>query len=685
MTVNAPRRAWLVATATMALGASLLVAPAAIAADGAYPRTAEAAQAAIEASLAATGATSISAGFTDLDGVAWQGTTGVIDASGGSPGPDTRYGIGSASKMFATAAVVQLVDDGLVDLDEPVVTYLPQFSMQSPQYRQITVRMLLDHSAGFPGTSYANSFTSVPFTGYAQQVMDYLARSNLKTTPGAMSVYCNDCFTVAGELVAEVSGMSYADYVEQEILGPLGMSQSLFVTGAPPAPGTVARAVSDGVNRPLEITNAYAAGGLMSTSTDMLSFARMLMAGGMSGGEQVLTETSITEMGTSQLGTTLDPVPEATVDYGLGWDSVRDLSLRAVGVRAWVKGGDTDNYHAGLLVAPDSGLAVFVAGAGTYSSTAAEAVAEEILLNALAERGDIPAVPERIGNDQPPLAKPTEADIRAMVGTYLGTPMFGFRISRGDGDTLTTASLQSGRWLPGASTMSFRTDGSWWVDGGPPWSFTTVKGWSRTYLVLTQPAGYGNAFGQNILGQRVAPSGPTDRAWRQRLGEWLYVSDLPTSLTWLASKSTSVTRIPGLPGYVAFTGLSPVNASRSAIGSMFLQVPLMQGRDLNDAVPIRGAYLSMGDTVMVKRDRVAMLPPGRHTIRIGAQGYGEWREASRAGTVSVRGADAWYVYDADLAVLSYGYRRAVDVEVPAGGMLLVLGEPGAAINLTLTR
>ena len=243
------------------------------------------AQTSIEKSLESTGATSITAGLTDVSGLLWQGTTGVVDAGGALPGPSTQYGIGSTSKMLATAAVMQLVDAGRVGLDQPVVRYLPQFTMLSPQYRQITVRMLLDHSAGLPGSAYTNGMTTRPYPDYAADVLANLARSRLKTTPGAMSVYCNDCFTLAGELVAQVSGMPFTDYVERNLLAPLAMSHSDYVTDAMPAPGSVARVVADGRTQPLEVTNVFASGGLMSTPQDMLAFARMLLARGVSGDE----------------------------------------------------------------------------------------------------------------------------------------------------------------------------------------------------------------------------------------------------------------------------------------------------------------------------------------------------------------------------------------------------------------
>ena len=661
--------------------ASLIAGAPATAASGDFPVTRAAAQAAIEQSLAETGATSITAGLTDLDGLIWQGTTGIVDASGASPDADTIYGIGSTSKMFAAVAVMQLVDRGLVDLDAPVVRYYPEFRMRSPQYRQVTVRMLLDHSAGFPGAAYANMATTRPYAGYARGALANLARSSLKHTPGAMSVYCNDCFTLAGELVAEVSGMPFTTYVEQEVLEPLAMTESEYITGALPAPGTVARVVGDGQTLPLEVFNAYATGGLMSTSTDMAAFARMLMSGGTSGSTELLTAASVAEMGRSQLRTTLDLVTDTRWNYGLGWDTVDDVTLKAVGVRAWVKGGDTGNYHASLIVAPDAGLAAFVSGAGSYSSSAAQAVGEEMILHALVERGDLPAMPTKIGTDQPARATPAEADFAKMIGIYVGSGNLYRRITRVD-DRLRIDALSDGRWVPGSYTLSYRTDGSWWIDDSFAQSITTMKGWGRTYLISTKPQGYGNAFGQDVVGQRVTSGTSIDKAWRARLGQWLYVADVPTSFLWLGMPATRITRIPGLAGYLDVGNASAVDARQAEYASMFLQVPLMNGRDLDDLEPVDARTLRMGSTVMVSRDRLPDLKRGATSIRIGAQGYGEWREAPRATRIDVRGADAWFVYDASIEGLAYGYRNASDVPVPPGGLVLVLAEAGDRVKVT---
>ena len=678
---NAFGRRRVALAAALTVITSLAIATPAVAADQAYPRTAVAAQQAVEKALAATGATSITAGLTDITGLLWQGSTGVIDSRGAVPQPTTQYGVGSASKMFATAAVMQLVDAGKVGLDQPVVRYLPQFTMLSPQYRQITVRMLLDHSAGFPGTSYANAFTTVPVPGYADGVLANLARSRLKTTPGAISVYCNDCFTVAGEVVAEVSGMPFTQYVDRNILAPLRMTRSGYVTKAMPAPGTVARVVVDGRTQPLEVTNVYASGGLMSTPADMLAFGRLLMANGQSGATPLLSAGSIAEMGRSQLGTSLHPITRNVWNYGLGWDTVEDMTLDSVGVRAWVKGGDTGAYHASLIVAPDAGLAAFVSGAGAFGSTAAEAVAEEILLNALAERGDIPEVPARLGGDQPPAVTPSQDHINGIVGTYLGTPGLGFRVERGAGDTLSLATLSGDAWVPNPIPFSFRTDGAWWADDPSPRSLRAVTGWGRTYLVVSSPNGYGTTFGEQILGERVQPAGAIAPAWKSRLGEWLFVDDGPTSMSWLGSPTTAITRIPGLPGYLDVATLSPVDARQPTMGSMFLQVPLMMGRDLDDLLPVKPGLARMGSIAMVQRDRVASLEAGLNTVPIGAKGYAEWREVDVAGRIAVSDAQAWYLYDKGVALLKYGKKDATGVTAPAGSLLVVFGAPGDAVEV----
>ncbi len=121
------------------------------------------AKAAAREAMAESEASALTLALVDGERVIWTESLGYADrAAGKAAGPETMFGIGSVSKMFATIAVMKLVEQGKVSLDEPLVTYLPDFSMLSPEYRDITVRMLLNHSAGFPGGDMRNAVTSQP-------------------------------------------------------------------------------------------------------------------------------------------------------------------------------------------------------------------------------------------------------------------------------------------------------------------------------------------------------------------------------------------------------------------------------------------------------------------------------------------------------------------------------------------
>ena len=141
------------------------------------------------------------------DALGWQDQPGKIAAT-----PQCTYNVASVSKIYCTAAVMILVQRGLVELDTPVVQYVPDFKMLDEDYKKITVRHLLNHASGLPGTQWKGfSVTALTERDYYQEVLDYLAISHLKAKPGEYSVYCNDGFTLAEIVVARVSGRSRFD------------------------------------------------------------------------------------------------------------------------------------------------------------------------------------------------------------------------------------------------------------------------------------------------------------------------------------------------------------------------------------------------------------------------------------------------------------------------------------------
>ncbi len=456
---------------------------------------------AARSALKQTKSTSVSVALVSSGKTVWSQTFGRVNAAGKKPSPTTMYGVGSVSKTVTAIAVMQLVDAGKVSLDAPVVRYIPDFTMASPQYKQITVRMLLNHSAGLPGTDYADALSYKPIPSYVDRVLSGLRTSHLKTTPGAMNVYCNDCYTLAGLVVERVSGLPYQDYVAKNVFKPLGMKHSTYASSVP-APGAVAPVLQGGKAQPFQITNIFASGGLLSTSDDMARLAMIFTGDGVVGGKRIISSSAVEQMGADQTTTTLKAAPPNNFRYGLGWDTVEDPALKSVGVRGWTKGGDIGQYHAGFVIAPDQGLAVVVEGAGTtFSSTGAETIAQTVLLNALVETGAIKKMPKPI-TGKPTKDKATPKQVKKMTGIFLAQNLT-LKVVEGENRSLRFSLLSDGKWARQPGRFVRRADGAFWATKTPGASISVVKAWGRTYLTLRGVGGTGTFRTHATLGQRM--------------------------------------------------------------------------------------------------------------------------------------------------------------------------------------
>ena len=508
------------------------LAPAAQAASP-YARTIRDGRAAARALLEQTGAPSLSLALVSNGRVVWRQSFGYADVdTKTAPTPTTRYGIGSVSKTVATVALMQLVDDGLVSLDEPVVAYLPEFRMASPGYRNVTVRMLLDHSSGFPGSAYGSAMATDYWPGYLDQVMGTLAVSRLKHTPGALSVYCNDGFTLIEGIVAAVTGEPFPEYVQDEVLVPLGMTDSAYPL-TEFADGSYAKAYGDdGSANPREVVNALASGGLYSTPTDMAQLATMFMSRGAYGGRQILSAASVREMGTDQTVGEIRPTVFKAAKYGLGWDSVTQPGLLKAGFTAWMKGGDSSDYHAGFVVVPGQDLAAVVQGVAPIDSGKAETLCERILLHALRDRGALRRLPAPIPAVAPPVKAATAAQLRAIQGYWAGNSLVLKAESGADPQSVTVFTLgPDGAWHEMVAGLRMRTDGRFHHKGsaGSIWIASAA---GRRYLVVRTAAG-GFYYDNMPLAQKLTTGEPLSKAWDSRLGGvWLAVNECPTSTIW---------------------------------------------------------------------------------------------------------------------------------------------------------
>jgi CubicO group peptidase (beta-lactamase class C family) len=158
---------------------------------------------------------------------------GVLDVrTGAAVTPDSLFHVGSVTKPWTATLVLQLVDEGRLDLDAPVVGYLPAFAVADPAATAaVTARQLLAHTGGFAGDLFLD-------TGDGDDAADrYLERLRTEAVqvypPGAMFSYCNSGFCVLGALVARLRGTTWETAVRERVAGPLGVRHmALSAAGA---------------------------------------------------------------------------------------------------------------------------------------------------------------------------------------------------------------------------------------------------------------------------------------------------------------------------------------------------------------------------------------------------------------------------------------------------------------------
>ncbi|HEU0231413.1 MAG TPA: serine hydrolase domain-containing protein [Burkholderiaceae bacterium] len=535
--------------------------------------------------------------------IVWQQAFGMASMTNSIPATlQTRYNIGSVSKVLAALVATILQDRGLISLETPMVQYLPAFTMLSPEYKRITVRHLLSHTSGFPGTNGRNAFMlGVPATGYAADTEAALANQHLKHLPGELAVYCNDGFTMIEQIVLAVTGQPYADFVQENLLTPLAMTDSGFLTSVPSV-GEYAYPWLNGKQYAQEFVSPLASGGLSTTPTDMMNLARMLIGGGLFRGRRIVSAAGIAEMATDQTTKLLiNPSPEWR--WGLGWDSVHQLGLAAAGVNAWQKGGNSAFFETQFMVLPDAQMALMVTGNNGFG---AEKLAEGILIKALLEQGALAAAPARVSDMAPPVAPaPNVLDAAGIYGNssvprqVIVAADGGFTLNKWNGTT----------WVPdGSAPYQYRSDGWWWSTGQGPLSFrfevvanTDEEGkpFSYRYLMMryVTGAGYNHItlpMGQQLSGPQLPALPALDPVWQARMGIiWNLTNQSPDSLPsqFSGPLQATLSEPPWLQGYILLHNndydlgapqyqlLVPLANDR---GGMAVKVPVIQGRDLQE-------------------------------------------------------------------------------------------------------
>jgi CubicO group peptidase (beta-lactamase class C family) len=234
------------------------------------------------------------------DDLVWARGFGQADLEENRPmTPRTKFRMASHSKLFTATAIMRLREEGRLRLDDPVSAYLPWFEFQkaAPDDPPITIEHLLTHGSGLPREA-SDHWTSHDFPT-EEELRNLLPEREAPFSPEERWKYSNLAYTIAGMIVEEVSGQSWADYLRTNIFDPLGMSSSsvdLDVDGL--ATGYTVRLL-DGTRDVYPFVDARgmaAATGLTSTVEDMAKFVSAQFREGARGDDRVLGTASLREM-----------------------------------------------------------------------------------------------------------------------------------------------------------------------------------------------------------------------------------------------------------------------------------------------------------------------------------------------------------------------------------------------------
>ncbi|MCA1710603.1 MAG: beta-lactamase family protein [Actinobacteria bacterium] len=339
-----------------------------------------------------------------------EGASGVLNLRTAQPAtPDSLFQIGSITKVWTATLVMQLVDEGLLDLDEPIVKHLPDFTLADADVAQrVTTRHLLAHTSGIDGDLFLD-------TGRGDDNLEKYVAAMAKLTQvhplGATMSYCNSGYSLLGRLVEVLRGQTWDAVLRERLFVPLGLDTAgtlpeealLYgaATGHILPPGADAPIVTPqwGIFR-----SCGPAGLIHMTARDLLAFVQMHLAGGVAAdGTRVLSAESVTAMQQPQVQIP-DPYTLGS-HWGLGWILMTWDGRTVIG-----HDGATLGQGAFQRSVPDAGLSVgLLTNGGAHARDLFESLFGEIF-SALAGI-DVPQRPE-------PRADTTVAQPERFVGRY---------------------------------------------------------------------------------------------------------------------------------------------------------------------------------------------------------------------------------------------------------------------------
>ena len=335
---------------------------------------------------------SLSAAILRDGELVWETALGLADVESDLEAtPDTQYRIGSITKTFTAAAIMQLRDEGKLDLEDTLDRHV-----EGAAHRP-TIRRLLSHASGLQRETQNDSWLTLRFAP-PDELVETLAQAELVLPSGARFHYSNLAYALLGVVVQRVSGIPYRDYVRTRLFDPVGLTRVSFAPEPPAALGYLAQPYADGVWDTIGVdTGAWeSAGQLWGTAGDICRWGAFLA----DPDESVLAASSAEEMRTVQL---IDDHERWLSGYGLGLELRRDGERILAG-----HGGSMPGFIARLYFSPKEKVVVAVL---TNESEAALGELGLALARTTIEEWPVAPEPWRIG-------EPPPEDVAPLLGIW---------------------------------------------------------------------------------------------------------------------------------------------------------------------------------------------------------------------------------------------------------------------------
>jgi CubicO group peptidase (beta-lactamase class C family) len=316
----------------------------------------------------------LSVAIVDSNGILLSDGFGKADKENDILADDsTLFPIASITKTFTGIAIMQLVEQGLIDLDKPIGTYIEELSLPNNEENIITTRMLLTHHSGIQGDIFYNWYlpnvSKDPLI--YEQVVNLINEAGTIFTPGKLHSYCNAGYSLLGVLIHKVSGTPYVEYIRSNILSPLKMTNSIVFAGensnAFISKGYDKRKVTE---MPMKL--GIPAGGIALSANDAAKYM-MAIINSYHSNSALLNAVTMKKMMTQQNS---NVILDKGFSIGFTWflqDPIGEYTKYAA------HRGELPPYHAMMTILPELKMGVLISVNNNKAATAPDEMTHKII------------------------------------------------------------------------------------------------------------------------------------------------------------------------------------------------------------------------------------------------------------------------------------------------------------------